>query len=327
MFSLPQWQSAFVSIRSLRPVEWWGVRSAEHTAAEEASAQPSPYTPRLLWVWYGIVSFVLFLFLTFPTELVLQRVAAAIAQTAHLRIQYGSGRWTWNKGWVLYDLSIEKPGVTPPLHLSRLAVSPSGLGLLHGQPLPLSFSATLYGGTAQGTLRQDSAGFGAQFTLDTIDLALWPFPSPFGQGNVSGNLTAAGTFQGTPTEMNSWTGAMTASLTEGSLKAGALAKSPLPALHTVQARLRTTLQNARLAVADLTLSADGLEAQLQGNITLRLPLAWSALDLQCATRITGTPPPTLAALNSLLPAVPGAVGERRATITGSLTAPTLGKRN
>ena len=323
MFSLPQWQSALANLWSLRPAWLWGMNNVEQIAAGEASAKPSFYTPRLLWILYGIVSFVICLFLTFPTELVLQRVTASIAQTAQLRIQYGSGRWTWNKGWVLYDLSIEKPGATPPLHLSRLALSPSWLGLLYGQPLPLSFSATLYGGTAKGSVRQDNAGFGVQFTLDAIDLALWPFPHPFGQGNVSGNLTAEGTLQGMPTEMNSWAGLMTASLTEGSIKAGALAKSPLPTLRTVQARLRTTLQNSRLEVADCTLSVDGLEAHLQGNITLRLPLAWSALDLQLTTRTTGTPPPTLVSLNSLLPAVPGAPGEHRATITGSVAAPTM----
>ena len=85
----------------------------------------------------------------------------------------------------------------------------------------------------------------------------------------------------------------------------------------MQARLRTTLQNSRLEVADCTLSVDGLEAHLQGNIILRLPLAWSALDLQLTTRTTGTPPSTLVSLNSLLPAVPGSPGEHRATITGS----------
>lgn len=267
--------------------------------------------------------FVLFLFLTFPTELVLQRVTASIAQTAQLRIQYGSGRWTWNKGWVLYDLTIEKPGATPPLHLSRLAISPSWLGLLHGQPLPLSFSATLYGGAAKGNVRQDNTGFGVQFTLDAIDLALWPFPHPFGQGNVSGNLTAEGTFQGAPAEINSWAGSMTASLSDGAIKGGTLTKSSLPTLRAVQARLRATLQNSRLEVVDGALSVDGLEAHLQGNITLRLPLAWSALDLQLTTRVTGAPPPTLVSLNSLLPAVPGATGERRAIITGSVATPTI----
>ncbi len=323
MFSLPQWQSALANLRSLHPAWLWGVSSREQAATEEASVKPSFYTPRLLWVLYGTVVFVIFLFLTFPTELALQRVTASIAQTAQLRIQYGSGRWTWNKGWVLYDLTIEKPGATPPLHLSRLAISPSWLGLLHGQPLPLSFSATLYGGAATGSVRQDNAGFGVQFTLDAIDLALWPFPQPFRQGNVSGNLTVEGTFQGMPAEINSWTGSMTASLSDGASKGGALTRSPLPALRAVQARLRATLQNSRLEVADGALSVDGLEAHLQGNITLRLPLVWSVLDLQLTTRVTGAPPPTLVSLNSLLSAVPGAAGERRATITGSVATPAM----
>src|SRR5258705_11144930 len=68
MFSSPQWQSALANLWSLRPAWLWGVRSGEQAAAEEAWAKPSFYTPRLLWVLYGIVSFVIFLFLTFPME-------------------------------------------------------------------------------------------------------------------------------------------------------------------------------------------------------------------------------------------------------------------
>src|SRR5262249_18707025 len=118
-------------------------------------------------------------------------------------------------------------------------------------------------------------------------------------------------------------GNLIVSLVEGSLRPSTVGKAPLPAVQSAQASGRATVANGRVEVSELVVNADGIEARLQGTISLRTPLEWSALDLQLTTRTTGTPPSALASLVSLLPAVSGGQGERRGTITGTFAAPVM----
>jgi type II secretion system protein N len=284
--------------------------------------EPLIRSVRTAWILYGVLSFVVFVLLTFPVELLLQRVVTTVEQSSALRMRYSTGEWSWAQGWTLQNLSIERSGMTL-LRISRLTLSPSFFGLLYGQPFPLTYSAKLYGGTANGTLRREEAAWRAHFSVNQLALEQWPFPAPWGQGRITGHLTLDGAVQGTPDDVASWSGNITAVVEEGSLKAGNITKFPLPALQTAKARARATLKSGRLEVSDLALEADGVEAHLQGAISLRLPLEWSAIDLQLTTRQTGTPPPSLATLVSLLPAAPGAQGERRASLTGTFAAPVV----
>lgn len=322
MFFSPQWQLMLARVRLPWLTRLLGVATTPATS-DPMSPRVSIRFPRFAWLLYGAACFLVFLFLTLPTDILLRRVVSSIEHTTQTRLQIGEGKWTWNKGWVFYDLTIEKPGSLLPLHLTRLALSPSLLGLVRGQPFPLTFSAILYGGAASGTLYQEDTEFRVQFVLEQLGLAQWPFPAPWGQGRIAGNVSADGTLQGTPTDITSWSGAFTASLTQGSLKAGNVGIVPLPALQTAQAQARATVKNGRLEITNVTLEADGITAQVQGVLTLRLPLEWSALDLQLITRQTGAASPTLSTLVSLLPPIPGAQGERRATITGTLAAPVM----
>jgi type II secretion system protein N len=319
MFFSPLWQSALASLRSpKRALDEAGTSATSLNATQRSSTR---FT-RLLWISYGLVSFVFFLLLTFPTDLLLRQVVASIEDTASLRVHYKTGQWTWGQGWILNDITLDKTATTP-IQLTRLTLRPSLLRLLYGQPFPLTFSARLYGGDAQGTLQQTGSTFDIRFTLDQLSLAQWPFSNPWGQGRISGTLTLNGALQGEGADINLWSGSLSAVIAEGSLKAGNVDRFPIPALQTVQAHAQATLKDGRVEVSDFALAADGITAQLQGAITLRFPLEWSSLDLRLTTQTIGSPPPPLAMLVSLLPAVPGSQGERRATITGTLAAPVV----
>jgi type II secretion system protein N len=320
MFSSPLWQFALARVRSLR-----GAFDEAGTGAASSNAtQPRSSTrfTRLPWISYGLVSFVFFLLLTFPTDLLLRQVVASIEQTASLRIRYKTEQWTWGRGWILDDITLDKTAAAP-IQLARLTLRPALFRLLYGQPFPLTFTARLYGGDVQGTLQQTGSIFVIRFTLDQLSLAQWPFPDPWGPGRVSGNLTLNSVLQGERTDLNSWSGSLSATIAEGSLRAGNVGGFPIPALQTAQAQAQATLKDGRIEVSDFTLAADGVTAQLQGTITSRFPLEWSVLDLRLTTQTTGSPPPPLAMLVSLLPAVPGSQGERRAAITGTFAAPVM----
>ena len=325
MSPLPLLQSALGSLRSLRPA-WsanWGATPLGRLG--RLGERLPMLSSRTGWLFYTLACFVFFVVLTFPSGVFLPRLVTSMTQGSGMRVGYGEGDCTWLGGCVLRDLRFESPplGVTG-VQLSRLTLQPSLIGLLFSsQPWPLTFSAELYGGACAGTVRQVVGGISTQLALHHIALDQWPFPAPWGQGRVAGSVTAAGDLLGNPADLYSLQGTFTVTLTDGGLRAGTLNGFPVPALQTVQAHLRASLAAGRLEISELQLSADGVEASLQGGITLRTPVARSGLDLQLTTNITGSLPPALKTFLSLLPASQTATGERRASISGSLAAPVV----
>ena len=159
--------------------------------------------------------------------------------------------------------------------------------------------------------------------MQRLNLSLVPVPPPGKPGGIKGFLTGSVDLTGEFSQLLTLKGALELSLSEGALQAGALGKVPVPPLQSLQGKLRTAIRDGRLTVSDLTLTGDGIEAHLQGALTLSIPLPRSGLDLQLTTKTVGSPPPVLAALVSLLPASPNAPGERRAMISGSFANPMM----
>jgi type II secretion system protein N len=282
------------------------------------------FAARFGWWFYVFICFVVFLFLTFPFDILLQRAIVSATRETPLRIRYVNGELTWRGTGVIRDVTIEQTETDwPPIRLSRLAVRPSWLGLLIGRLLPLTFQANLYGGTIEGTLAQQPDGFTTHLTIQRLNLSLLPVPPPAKPGGVQGFLTGSADLSGDFSQVLSLNGAVTLNLSEGALQAGALGNVLVPPLQSLQGTLRTAIRDGRINVSDLTLASDGIEAHLQGTLTLSTPLPRTGLDLQLTTKTVGTPPPTLAVLTSLLPASPNSPGERRATISGSFANPVM----
>jgi type II secretion system protein N len=275
------------------------------------------------WLWYTLACFVFFLLMTFPSDVLLQRLVASVPRESGIRTRYLEGDCTWVDGCILRGLTLEGPLLSgTAVQLARLTVHPSLWSLLvGGQPWPLAFTAEGYNGTLSGTFRQVIGGMSAQFTLRHLALEQLPLSAFWGQERGSGSITAEGEFLGNLADLYSLQGTVTATLSDGVLRAGVVSGFPLPALPAVQGRLRASLAAGRLEISEFRLSADGVETLLHGGITLRMPLSRSGLDLQLTTNITGSPPPAVKTFLSLLPASSDVTGERRASLTGSLAAP------
>ncbi|HEV8716254.1 MAG TPA: type II secretion system protein GspN [Candidatus Binatia bacterium] len=278
---------------------------------------------RLGWALYTLACFICFVVLTFPADVLLQRLVASVPREAGVRARYGEGKCAWFAGCVLRDLTLEGPALRgAAVQLSHLTLRPSLWGLfIGGQPWPLAFDTEGYNGTCRGTLRQVIGGLSGQFALRHLALEQLVLPAPWGQGRVGGSVSAEGDFLGNPADLYSLQGTFTATLTDGVLRAGAVNGFPVPAVQTVQLHLRVSLAAGRVEISELRVTADGVEVSLRGGITLRTPVARSGLDLQLTTSVTSSPSPAVKTLLSLLPASQTASGERRAAITGSLAAP------
>jgi type II secretion system protein N len=267
---------------------------------------------------------VVFLFLTFPVDGVLQQVIVSTLRGTPLHVHYMHGELTWSGAAVVRGVTIEKTGTNfPPLKVTRLVVRPSWLGLLFGRPLPLAFQTDLYGGALNGTVEQSRGEFQTKLTVQRLNLALLPVPATGEPGGLKGFLTGSVDVRGDFSQLFSLQGALELNFSEGSLQVGALGKLPVPPLQSVHGNLRANIRDGRVNIADVTLTGDGVEARAQGTLTLSTPLPYSGLELQLVAKTVGSPPPTLTALLSLLPVSPNMPGERRATISGSLTAPVM----
>lgn len=322
MLPSPQLRSARASLRTRLSAWLVDLGSPLLVWFGRLRAQVSACPAWIGWFLYTVVCFGLFVVLTFPFDLLLQRVIVALNQDSPIRVRYAHGEWTWDQGWVLHDLVVQGPATSlATLRLSRLTLQPTLTGLLSNQPFPLTFSAEVFGGTVKGTLRRNASGFAAEFALHQLALDRWPFLVSWGQ--VAGHVSAEGRFQGNPADLTSVHGTVSVTLTNGALQAGTIARYPLPTLQTVHGHLRATLTGGRLEIADLELTADGVRASVHGGVVLRTPLTRSILDLQLTAQITGSPPRSLTALLSLLPAAAGTKDERRASITGFLAAPVV----
>lgn len=277
---------------------------------------------RLGWVLYTLVCLCFFLFLTFPTEILLQRIMITATRETSVRIQYGHGELTWRGGCQLHDVVVAN-NTGPALRISHVTLHPSLLGLIIGRPWPLTFTAHLYGGTLKGTVSFNAHGQRVQVTAQRVDLSLLPMPEIVSANGIQGHFSGEGEVEGDVANLFSLRGKVTLTLTEGALQTGKIANFPLPSLAFVEGRLHATVKNGLLEIPDLVLNADNTEARLQGTITLNTPLLQSGLNLQLTTKTTGNTSSPLTILLSMLPSLPNTPGERRASIGGSFTSPML----
>lgn len=276
------------------------------------------------WVLYTLACFFLFLCLTFPSDLLLQRVVAALSTESAVRIRYATGDLRWWGGLEFNEVTLAAPASgVPSLHASRVIVTLPVSGVLRGSLSPLTFRAHLAGGTVDGVVRKDGERFGLRFEVHHLALERWSLPSSWEQGHVAGQVTADGELEGSWSSLPSLRGSLQATLSDGLLRTGSIPGVPIPAvqLQSLDARLRATLADGRVEIAELVLNTDGVEVTVQGTVVLRTPWERSGLDLQVATKVTGSPPPALTTLLSLLPTSPHSPYERRAVISGSVAAP------
>ena len=280
------------------------------------------FSARLGWTLYTAVSGLFFLLLTFPTDVLLQRVITGATRGLPVRIHYTQGELTWRGGCRLREVEVTY-GTAPTVRMTRVTLRPSLLGLIVGRPWPLGFTADLYGGTLSGNVTADASGQRIGVTARRLDLRLLPMPGMDKGGEVRGILSGEGEMRGQFADLLSLQGQVALTVTDGALRAGMVSGFTLPPISSVEAQLRGAVKKGLVDITDFTLRADNAEARLRGTLTLGAPLPMSALNLQINAKALGTTSPPLTLLLSLLPPSPEVPGERRASIRGSLAAPVL----
>ena len=295
-------------------------------AVEQAWRQVRKWQPRFGgWGLYTALCFLIGLLVTFPSEVVVRRLVWSMAQQTPLQVHYESGGLSFPGTVIFQGLEVKNAtgARSVPLRFTELSLNPSLIGLLWGRPFPLAIDAALYGGTLSGVLEYQADLFDMTFALRQLDLFRLPFPDPWGQGRLSGRMTTEGRLQGSGAQLNSLQGDVTLVVTDGKLQAGNVNGIRFPALDSISVRGEVSLSKGQVKVHALTVKTDGAEAQLNGTITLRQPLERSLLNVQLVATKTGSPPPALATLISLMPVSKTTPGKRQVSVTGLLSAPVV----
>ena len=274
------------------------------------------------WTLYTIVSCCFFLLLTFPTDVLLQRVVRGATHGFPVRLHYMHGEITWWGSCRLREVEVVY-GTSPAVKIAYLAVRPSLVGLMVGRLWPLSFTANLYGGTLSGTVTSDASGHSVQIAAQRLDLHMLPLPGINKGGEVQGLLSGEGEVRGNIANLFSLQGQVALTVTEGALGAGSVSGFPLPPLSSAESQLRATVKNGLIDIADFTFRADNAEAQLHGSMSLATPLPMSTLNFQMTAKAPDNAASPLRMLISLLPVAPDTSGVRRVSISGSLAKPIL----
>ncbi len=279
-------------------------------------------------VWYALFTVVVFLIAlvaTFPHELLVNRVLRSATGRSAFQVETGASRLGWTLAYGIESLRVRLRDTDgdPLLAAEALHLSPSRFGLLRGQPYPLGFAASLYGGSLRGVVDPRPASFAVNATLEGVDLSRYTGAHPWLDGRLRGRLEGAVALDGAGRGAAAAAGTVVLRIPGLSLEGARIRGITVPDLHFTDVHANGTVKNARLEIDELV--ADGQEIVLRGdgNVLLRDPLDASVLSLALTiTPGAGAPDGLKLAIN-MIPGTSGEGGARRVSVIGTLGRPTV----
>jgi type II secretion system protein N len=283
----------------------------------------APRGPLLGYVLFTVVVFVMCLVATFPHELLVSRALRAATGQSAFQVETGASRLGWTLAYGIDSLRVRlRDGDDEPLFLAEtLRFSPSRIGLLFGNPYPLGFGASLYGGTLRGVVDPRPASFRIDATLEGVDLSRYTGARPWLDGRLRGRVEGTLALDGGGRGPAAATGTVALLIPGLTLESAKIRGITVPDLHFGDVHVNGNVKNARLEIAELV--ADGQEINLrgEGNVLLRDPLDASVLSLALTITPAAAAPDGLKLAINMIPGTSGAGGARRVSVVGTLGRP------
>lgn len=233
------------------------------------------------WLAYSAFSWAVFsisLYLTFPSDQVKERLVQAAQANAGIRLRVESVGLAFPPGLTLRDsyLVLREPDPEAQkgavaIHLSRLTVRPSLLGLLTGKPA-LSFDARLWDGSLHGKAGKNDEGSHVKLHAKGLDLS----QSVLGAIGLqaSGKVDELSLHAAGP-RLREMTGELTIRGSDLVLEGGAVNEFELPrvALGTLEGKI--AIGEGRAEIETFQAEGEDISATVEGSIRLadRLSLA------------------------------------------------------
>ncbi len=260
----------------------------------------------------GLISFVFFLYMTFPYEVLKEAIANEISQSSGLSVRFGDMGPKFPIGLTAEDIEV-KSSTGPQIKLDKASVSLSVLSLfmlklnadvdLHqGKSKELNFSIKYalfdlidtISGTfklpseialrANGFPTGDFVNFALEFLADSPSVN--PLFAPvLGQFAFEGNLKADVYFDIDPADISQSTGRAIIDFKNAQLLVIDEALT-IPSQKFAKALVKAQLANGRFTIDKASgFNSEGLQAALDGRITLKPRMNRSLLDLSISVKL------------------------------------------
>jgi type II secretion system protein N len=210
--------------------------------------------------------FVFFLAITFPHDLIVRRWVDQLAEESGWQVRYAN---VWLRPWNGYHLSsvdVVAPGgdVDPWLSVQEIALWPSWRVLVGGGVLPLTFSASAYGGEIDGVVQPQGA-----IDLEWSDLRIADYQrlTRLVEGAWAGEISGALTLK-SMTDVRALEGTGKLTLRKASLTQGKVQGFTVPDLHFASGEGDLVIQPGRIDVRQLKLSGSEVDADAHGQVFL-----------------------------------------------------------
>ena len=254
----------------------------------------APVAAGLAW---GLVVFWIALVLSFPSEVVQERISWEVNRATHgsLALRLESVRPSWGVTGARFEgvqlLSVDKtsdedePGLASLIFsASRVATRVRVLPLLGGDVLA-ELDADLYQGTLLGELGKLGDLFLADIIAKDLDLSLYPFEGEDWSADVSGLLDLVVDMKVNPEEVKEAKGDISLEVDGLTLRALSLSGFTIDEAIFDEAILKLDVHNGEAEIRKGSFLSDMVEATLDGKITLSSPLERSRLKLTMKIRL------------------------------------------
>lgn len=277
----------------------------------------------ILYAGYTAALFVLFLFVTFPHELLVRRALSG-ANRGPVSVDFGSVSFAWLNGYELNGFRVapaEADGQPPYFECTHLWARPALSALLRGKPYDFLLGAELYGGVADGEIITNAGAVAASVKWKNLNLGLYQtLTALLEEGQLAGRVSGFLNFEGRTSNLAG--GQSTGEITvEGAALTGAKVNGFIvPDLRLRQTKAKFGVREGRLEIQEFQATGD-VDLQASGNILLHDPPQESVLNLRVTIQQGLTTPDAVKTLVALIPRPPGSKPDAPILITGTLERP------
>lgn len=282
-------------------------------------------TPERSIIGYGIytaVLFVCFLVTTFPVDVIAQRLVNRAVADSGWTIRYSRVRLVPWAGFSFSNLSFESPQRPgqPAFQFTEMALRPSLRTFLGKGFRRVSFRGEAYEGTVVGSANwAEVPSF--DLTWTDVNLAQVAVLSTLLEGNWVGRFSGEAHLLGRdyPTALE---GGGKLEIKNVALTRGSAGGFRVPDLHFTQGASELEVKGGNLEIRNLKLSGPEIDVDIKGQVSLRKPVAQSALNVTLGVRpVPGGPAELENALKLLNGNRPSPTGTYSYSISGVLSAP------
>jgi len=277
----------------------------------------------VLYAVYTSLLFVVFLFVNFPYEDLVQRrlqnldLAGVQVDVGHIRLGM--------LGFNCSDVKVVQAtaaGEAPLLEASTMFIAPSWSSWIRGQFRSARLSGAMYQGNVAADVAVGGDTTSATVDFHGLDLARYRLLSrSLDEGQVVGRLSGTVTFEVRPANLGSGQAAGELEIRSGGLVAAKVKGFTIPDLHFPLMTTKFVLKGDRLELQELRADGDEIKLSGSGQIVLRDPLPDSVLNLRVTVQPGAENPDIAKIVMALVPRPQGARPDAPISITGTLAQP------